>query len=239
MNNIKWLLFDFGGCLDSDGVHSRTLFFSQFKRFGLINAEDGSNAFQEAYTYSDRLITNRSLMLDSSLAQMNEKMCTIIARRLNIYPSDNIARVAAAITDYQSTYLCRNRKILESFGRSYQLGIVSNFNGNLETILKEFSLRNAFNFVIDSYHVGCSKPDQTIFKLALSKCATQAEHVCFIGDNNERDIIPAKKAGMKTILISSDLQESTADFTLGSLVELLLLTQSPYPTAIQKISTNR
>jgi putative hydrolase of the HAD superfamily len=239
LDKLKWLLFDFGGCLDSDGLHSRTLFYRQFKNAGLLSESISTSDFQEAYSVIDRLMTDHSLILNSPLNIMNEKMCILIARYLSIPPTDKILQTATAITEFQEVYLNRNHHILGKLRESYQLGIISNFSGNLEIILKQYSLLHFFNFVIDSYHAGFSKPDQNIFSLALAKCDTAPEHICFIGDNIDRDIKPAQKAGMKTILISSGNQENSADLTLGSLTELLLLTQRVYPTAIQNISTKR
>ncbi|MBC7537340.1 MAG: HAD family hydrolase [Bacteriovorax sp.] len=225
MMQVKWILFDFGGCLDSDGVHSRTLFLNQFSKYNLINSVDDYTHFQEAYTYSDRLVIDNSLIVDSTLLEMNERMCFYIAQKLNIKKAPIVSEVAMAITEIQSLYLKRNKKILEKLNGQYQLGIISNFSGNLETILKEFSLATHFSFVLDSYHVGSSKPNPAIFNLAVEKCSSISKEICFVGDNLEKDIAPAKALGMKTILISPIQLKCEADYTLSSLEELLVLTQ--------------
>lgn len=223
--NVKWILFDFGGCLDSDGLHSRTLFYNQFKNFGLISPDEDCNSFQDAYTYSDRKVITESLIAESSLAEMNEIMCTLIAEKLSIGNFLDVQKVANAITKEQGNYLKRNKSILEKIKLQYKLGIISNFSGNLIKILDEFSLTPYFSFVLDSYHIGASKPDPRIFKLALKHCETDAKEICFVGDNIERDVEPAYKLGMKTILLNPILKDSSADYTLSSLEELLALTQ--------------
>jgi HAD superfamily hydrolase (TIGR01549 family) len=225
MMEIKWLLFDFGGCLDSDGVHSRSLFMDQFIKHDLILVNDDSKAFQEAYTYSDRHLSDESLMLNSTLLEMNEQMCLSIAKELNTQLSSQVSEVAKAITQIQSYYLKRNKRVLELLAPNYKLGIISNFSGNLRKILDEFSLTSYFNFIIDSHHVGVSKPNPAIFNLAIQKCNTTSSNICFIGDNIERDIAPANMLGMKTVLISPLLQTSSADYTLSSVEKLLVLTQ--------------
>lgn len=237
MNYIKWLLFDFGGCLDSDGVHSRKLFFNEFERVGLID-DSNSKLFQEAYTYSDQLVIDHSLVLESRLLEMNNKMCDLIAQKLSMTNLDRVKLAAQAITDIQSSYLSRNKSILEELRPQFKLGVVSNFSGNLNVILEEFSLKSIFNFVLDSYHEGATKPDPALFISAISKCQVDPTDICFIGDNLIRDIAPAKMLGMKTIHVSNVLSPSCADFTLTSVTELLELAHKLNPATIQKISTN-
>ena len=201
MMQVKWILFDFGGCLDSDGVHSRALFLNQFAKYKLLDSAEDFTRFQDAYTYSDRTVIDNCLIADSPLLEMNDKMCYYIAEKLNKFDALKVTEVAKSITEIQSQYLKRNKKILEQLSTQYQLGIISNFSGNLITILNEFSLASHFSFVLDSYHVGSSKPDPAIFNLAIEKCNSTSKDICFVGDNIERDINPANALGMKTILM--------------------------------------
>lgn len=225
MNKTKWILFDFGGCLDSDGIHSRTLFLNFFMEFGLIKDKQNISLFQDAYSYSDRMVINHSLIVDSTLLKMNEVMCSLIAKQLNVFSQPEVSIVALAITDFQANHLRRNKKILEKLKDQYQLGIISNFSGNLTKILEEFNISKDFTFVLDSYHVGFCKPSHEIFKLAVEKCKSAPNEICFVGDNILRDIAPAKEIGMKTILISQVHDICVADYTLTSLEGLLSLTQ--------------
>lgn len=222
--DVDWILFDFGGCLDSDGIHSRKLFFDQFVKLSLVNERDNS-LFQEAYSYSDQKVINESLIVNSKLFHMNERMCFFIAEKLKIENLSKVEDVARAITDVQAKYLRRNKAIIEALEKKYKLGIISNFSGNLHLILEEFSLQSYFTFVLDSYHVKASKPDPAIFKLAISKCQIEAHRICFIGDNIDRDVLPAKKLGMKTILIHPNLKESEASYTVSTLESLLDINQ--------------
>jgi putative hydrolase of the HAD superfamily len=217
--NVEWLLFDFGGCLDSDGVHSRTLFFKEFVNANLLSLEE-IEIFQDAYSYSDQRIVRESLIITSSLQEMNEKICSLIALHMDLKQDKNIIDVAKNITDTQSSFLKRNREVLTALSSNYKLGMISNFSGNLDVILKEFSLYQYFDFVIDSYHAKVTKPDHAIFKMAIDQCGTSAERLCFIGDNIERDILPAHSMGLKTILINPLASDSMADYTISSLTVL-------------------
>lgn len=233
MLTTKWMLFDFGGCLDSDGIHSRVLFFEQFKKHGLLTSSEDLYHFQHAYSYSDRKVIEEGLIKDAGLFNMNLTMCSLIATQLlndqirhETHPSASqiVERIAQAITETQAYYLARNKRILFELQKKFHLGVISNFSGNLEKILEDFALADSFEFIIDSYHAGVEKPQPAIFSLALEKCGEAASNVCFVGDNPERDITPARRLGMKTVLISDKVVHTVADYNINCLTELLSLT---------------
>jgi len=210
---IKWIFFDFGGCLDSDGEHSRTLFFNEFQKNFSLNF----SFFQEAYSFCDKLIISESLVLNSDLKNMNRTMCQLIADYLKLSENEKVKNIADSISQKQAYFLKRNSRSLFLLKRNHKLGIVSNFSGNLELILAEFSLNEYFDFVLDSYHVGLEKPSLDFFKIALTKAKAIEKSILFVGDNLDRDIRPAKKLGLQTVLINPTLKKSIADFTLHSI----------------------
>jgi len=221
-----WIIFDFGGCLDSDGIHSRTLFLRAFKLRGLVD-DSRWTIFQDAYTKTDRKIVHDGLTHGETLRQMNDLMCRMIADNLALSDQKAVAEAARDITGKQAACLRRNKAVLTSLKNKFRLGIISNFYGNLDIILKEFGLYNLFDFILDSYHVGYHKPDPRIFETALKLTGETGAALCFMGDNPERDIRPARKLGMKTILIyDRDLPQNDggADFTVKSFPEILTLT---------------
>jgi HAD superfamily hydrolase (TIGR01549 family) len=204
-------------------MHSRTLFKNQFLHFGPLKTEDEHDRFENAYTFADQEVIKKALVINLGLYAMNEVMCSLIGEKLDITNPKKIKDIARAITVEQSFYLKRNRSIFLKLQNQYKLGVVSNFSGNLRKIMDDFSLSSCFDFILDSYHEGITKPNPEIFKLAIAKCKCEYQDVFFVGDNLERDILPAKKFGMKTILISGNVNNSVADYTLSSLVELLPL----------------
>lgn len=200
IENLKWLLFDFGGCLDSDGLHSRAIFFHFFYQQGLVKNEEWA-LFQDAYSYADKKVITESLIKDANLATMNLVMSEYIEQHLERAKDGEIKIVADKITSFQGEYLERNRSMLLGLAKKFKLGVISNFSGNLEIILKEFKMLDLFDFVLDSYYVGASKPDSKIFKLAIEKCGVDPSQICYMGDNAVRDIIPANKLKFNTIHI--------------------------------------
>ncbi|GFU93568.1 rhythmically expressed gene 2 protein [Trichonephila clavipes] len=81
------------------------------------------------------------------------------------------------------------------------LGVISNFDERLDSVLKSNGLKSYFDFVLASYLVETAKPSKKIFDLALYQtgCVT-ASQALHIGDNVKLDYIAAKEAGWNALL---------------------------------------
>jgi len=231
--SLSWMVFDFGGCLDSDGTHSRVLFFRAFTAQGLVQKEEWDR-FQNAYSDVDLHLVQHGLDKDYNLRRMNEIMCQMMAKSLGLTDQKRVTLAIEEITQTQAKFLRRNTSILMALKRKFNLGIISNFYGNLDTVLKEFHIYELFDFVLDSFHVGQSKPDPRIFQQAIDLSGQESRAMCFVGDNPNRDIRPARKLGMTTILIYENdrTKDKTpednggADYMMTSFPEILSLTEN-------------
>lgn len=83
------------------------------------------------------------------------------------------------------------------------VGVISNFDPRLKDILKNLDLINSFDFILTSYDIGFSKPDQRIFSSAIKACGKLVEpsQCLHIGDDVEKDYRAAKAAGWHALLI--------------------------------------
>jgi len=84
-----------------------------------------------------------------------------------------------------------------------KLGIVSNtfVSGNsLEQHMEQVGILDFFTVRVYSYEFEFRKPDARIFRAAAEKIGEAAEHIMFVGDRIDKDIIPALKLGMKPVL---------------------------------------
>jgi REG-2-like HAD superfamily hydrolase len=86
--------------------------------------------------------------------------------------------------------------------RGYRLGVISNADGRIDPLLESVGLREHFEVVVDSGLVGIDKPDPRIFQHALERMGglDPAEAV-YVGDIYEIDVVGARAAGMRAILI--------------------------------------
>lgn len=220
---MKSIFLDFGGCIDAPGIHTRTLFWDAFLAEGLVQASEREK-FQEAYTQADHQMMRTGIAAKLGLKDFNRMNGSLISQNLSLR-SPQAHTACDLITEKMAVYIEDSRKALEEVKKSYPLAIISNFTGNLEVILKEFGMRDLFFSVTESYYAGANKPDLTIFKKALSTQKFSPGECVYIGDNPTNDIAPAKKMGMKTILIhtTGNKKECGADAYLESLRELPIL----------------
>jgi putative hydrolase of the HAD superfamily len=83
--------------------------------------------------------------------------------------------------------------------RGISLGVLSNFDSRLYTVLKSLKLADFFSSVTISTEVGAAKPSSQIFKAALDKHDCLAEFAWHVGDSLEEDFKAAKAAGLRGI----------------------------------------
>ncbi len=79
------------------------------------------------------------------------------------------------------------------------LGVISNFDSRLYSVLEALSLADFFQSVTISTEVGAAKPDPLIFATALQKHGCQAAEAWHVGDSYEDDYEGARTAGMQGI----------------------------------------
>jgi HAD superfamily hydrolase (TIGR01549 family) len=214
-----YLYFDFGGCLDSPGIHTRTLFLREFLAHGLITLDERAK-FQEAYSSADKKFMADGSVKTLGLTEFNRANAQFIADFLS--KSGDVTLAADAVTEFQAVNLKHSHQVLMDLSEKVPLGVISNFTGNLEMILKEFDLHGFFHSITESFYVGASKPSEKIFLEALRKQQSAPGDCLFVGDNPVNDITPAKKLGMKTALIHlpGEKPACEADFYLTDLAQL-------------------
>jgi putative hydrolase of the HAD superfamily len=83
----------------------------------------------------------------------------------------------------------------------YRLGVISNSDGSIAGSMQKFGFAPFFDCMIDSHVVGVEKPDPRIFEMALQQLGLPAERCAYVGDNYDRDVIGARRAGLTPILL--------------------------------------
>lgn len=83
--------------------------------------------------------------------------------------------------------------------RGITLGVLSNFDSRLYSVLKALNLADFFSSVTISTEVGAAKPSPQIFTAALGKHHCAAELAWHVGDSFEEDFQAAKAAGLRGI----------------------------------------
>lgn len=87
--------------------------------------------------------------------------------------------------------------------RGFLLGIVTNGGIAMQELkLERLGIRDLLSSWIVSKAVGVAKPDAKIFYLATDELGCPPEHVYYVGDHPQNDILGAAAAGLEPIWLS-------------------------------------
>ena len=90
--------------------------------------------------------------------------------------------------------------------QGHELGIISNFDSRLFTVLRGLGLAELFDTITISSLAHAAKPAPKIFQLALDKHAMDPEDAVHVGDSRRDDVEGARKAGLQAVLIERESQ---------------------------------
>ena len=85
--------------------------------------------------------------------------------------------------------------------------VISNADGRVAEYLTNAGLDGLFEFILDSQLVGIEKPDPRIFRMACERLGVAPEETAYMGDTYEVDVLGARAAGLRAILISDEPRE--------------------------------
>jgi len=81
----------------------------------------------------------------------------------------------------------------------YRTGVVSNFDQRLPIILQALGVNEFLDVVMTPARCGVEKPDPRIFEAALKILDLPAGSVVFVGDDPDKDLAAAERAGLRSI----------------------------------------
>lgn len=203
---IKGIIFDYGGTIDSRGEHWSEVIFRGWQNAG-VKAD--KQLFRDCYVFAERaLAKERIIMPEHDFRQLLQIKARIelgeYERRGGELPAQ-LPQVADEIAAYcdSSARECieEARPVLEALSRKYPMVLVSNFYGNVDSVLRAYDLRKYFQGVIESAVVGVRKPDPRIFMLGVVALGLEPREVLVVGDSLRKDILPAEEIGCRTAWI--------------------------------------
>ncbi|HMW86678.1 MAG: HAD-IA family hydrolase [Nitrospira sp.] len=113
-------------------------------------------------------------------------------------------------------------KTLKDHG--YELGIISNFDSRLFSVLRGLGIADFFDTVTISSLAHAAKPSARIFEQALEKHAVDPEDALHVGDSARDDVKGAIAVGLTGVLLARGLPpEGSNGATIATLNELLPL----------------
>lgn len=200
---IKGIIFDFGGTLDTHGDHWGEVLWDAYVHFALPVSKE---LFREAYIYAERLLGKNPIIKPNF--HFEEVLHVKLSIQLDYLMEKGIidekqkslsSEMAKFLNAFAVRKLEESVALIRRLKRKYRIALVSNFYGNLHTILQDVFLLDLLDEVIESAVVGVRKPDPGIFSFGVSALHLPASSVVVIGDSYTKDMLPAHSLGCHTI----------------------------------------
>lgn len=197
---IKGILIDFGGTIDSDGIH----WFNQFRDVYALVASVPEPLLWDAYVHTERTLGRNPIIgPDYTFCKTLQIKIALQTEYLQLHGIDLTAQDTILDTCYNKVVKhisTVSKPVLERI--KLPMVLVTNFYGNMHTVLEEFGLSHLFKDVIESVVAGVRKPDPEIFRLGVAALGLEPQETVMIGDSPDKDILPAQSIGCHTIQIT-------------------------------------
>lgn len=234
LTDLKGIIFDYGGTIDTNSRHWAEVLWEKYQLSGVpVTKEE----FREAYVYGERTLAKVSLVKPEHnfldvLRIKTGLQINYLVENCKLDGSVAVGKsyalnIASACYQYVIDVMKRTRPVVRELSERYKLVLVSNFYGNIQTILKDFQLYDCFSSIVESSVVGVRKPDPAIYRLGVEAMGYAAENVLVVGDSFSKDIVPAKSVGCKAAWLkgegwgNEEIDESLPDLIITDLPELL------------------
>lgn len=229
---IEGILIDFGGTIDSDGIH----WFNAFREaYSIVSDGLGMSVIpdeplREAYVHTERTLgRNHIITPECTLRQTLQIKLFLQAEFLKSKDIIIPNAVQDSILDYCYNKVADHisavsKPVLQKLSDRMPMVLVTNFYGNMHTVLEEFGLSRLFDDVVESSVVGVRKPNPEIFRMGAERLGLEPQQTVMIGDSPDKDIIPAHTAGCQTVWLCGKSWSGTGctpDRTIASLSELV------------------
>lgn len=241
---IKAILFDYGATLDTFGQHWGMVIWHAYEHLGIPVTEA---QYREAYVYGERTLGSKEIIrkTDTFLTTLKVKIDLQFdfLRDSGAWLPESAERAEKhdALVEYLYSGLQKNMEHTRSIlyrlrEKGIPMALVSNFYGNVETVLEEMQLRDFFCDVIESAQVGIRKPDPRLYALGVEALRKNVlpqhldeSEILVVGDSISKDILPAKSLGCKTAWFKGEgwkkepVDETIPDFVitdLGNIIQL-------------------
>lgn len=207
---VKGVLIDFGGTIDTDGRH----WYKVFKQaYSCVAPAIEDALLRQAYVYAERTLGKNPIInsqftfyktLETKLSLqtdfLRENGCSVTELQ-----SKNILECCYSVVTTNINKVANPE--LESLSERCPLVLVTNFYGNMNSVLKEFGLDGYFTGIVESAVEGVRKPNPDIFRIAVNRLGVLPADTVMIGDSLSKDILPAMEVGCKSVWLKGEQWE--------------------------------
>ena len=231
MSSIKGIIFDYGGTIDTDGIHWGEFIWEQYKETGVDISHE---TYREAYVHGERFLAKNHVIepTDTFHTLLRKKIAIHFDYLHNRFPEKHFSkedaeRIADGCYNKVKKTMETTCAVVKELSKQYPLVLVTNFYGNMPVVLKEFNLSEYFKTIVESSVVGLRKPDPTLFAMGVEALGFEPHEIVVIGDSYRKDIYPSSTLGCRTVWLKNVcweeetvVQGDEADAIIRTLKEL-------------------
>ena len=214
MSSIKGIIFDYGGTIDTDGIHWGEFIWKQYKETGVDISHE---TYREAYVHGERFLAKNHVIepTDTFHTLLRKKIAIHFDYLHNRFPEKHFSkedaeRIADGCYNKVKKTMETTCAVVKELSKQYPLVLVTNFYGNMPVVLKEFNLSEYFKTIVESSVVGLRKPDPALFALGVEALGFEPHEIVVIGDSYRKDIYPSSTLGCRTVWLKNICWEEEA-----------------------------
>ena len=155
--HINAYIFDYGGTLDTGGHHWGKVLWHAWQQAGISVSEA---RFREAYIYAERTLARERIVLSSfTFRQTLEAKLRIELEYVGL--PGYLPTLLDVVYKQAERHTEHSREVLQLLAERCPLALVSNFYGNIHTVLSEFGFDGLFQHdsltkdIIPAHQAGC------------------------------------------------------------------------------------
>lgn len=126
--------------------------------------------------------------------------------------------------------------VLKDLASNFSLVIAGQYGRRLLDLLEFHGLLRCFSTLLTQDDFTITKPDPRYYEQVLTKAGRFAERSIMIGDRIDKDVIPAKAVGMRTIRVRVGIHSTQEPRTPEEMPDVEVQTVADLPAAVRRLA---
>jgi HAD superfamily hydrolase (TIGR01549 family) len=97
---------------------------------------------------------------------------------------------------------------VRAISKNFKVGIAGQYGVELLKLLEERSILDCFTYRLTQDDFSVTKPDLRYYEQIVKACGVDPKRCIMVGDRIDKDVIPARLLGTKTILVRTGLHKN-------------------------------
>jgi HAD superfamily hydrolase (TIGR01549 family) len=99
------------------------------------------------------------------------------------------------------------RDFFSRISGSFKVGILGQYGNEILELLEDEGVLDFLTYRHTQEEFNLTKPDPRYFEAVIARCGESPDHCIMIGDRIDKDVIPARQIGMKTVRIKTGIHK--------------------------------